>query len=168
MRPSSPVGTVYGLTHRTNVEKKVANRGTRSVQVSFGSIADYASKQVEAQKADFVRMGVLGDWDNPYLTMDFRFEANIVRALAQIIDRGHLHRGFKPVHWCLDCGSALAQAEVNIGTAVLRRRCRLCFRRQCDGRRQAGVTTVSPSASRSGRQRPGRCPPIAALHSRRA
>jgi isoleucyl-tRNA synthetase len=57
-------------------------------------------------------MGVFGDWDNPYLTMDFRFEANIVRTLAKIIDRGHLHRGFKPVHWCLDCGSALAEAEV--------------------------------------------------------
>ncbi|HHO70115.1 MAG TPA: isoleucine--tRNA ligase, partial [Halothiobacillus sp.] len=73
---------------------------------------DYAREQVERQKADFIRLGVLGDWDNPYLTMDYRFEADIIRALADIVENGHLHRGEKPVHWCLDCGSALAEAEV--------------------------------------------------------
>jgi len=111
--PYVPGWDCHGLPIELNVEKKVGKPGHK---VSAGEFRqhcrDYASKQVEAQKADFVRMGVLGDWDNPYLTMDFRFEANIVRALAQIIDRGHLHRGFKPVHWCLDCGSALAEAEV--------------------------------------------------------
>ena len=73
---------------------------------------EYATKQVDQQRDDFVRMGVLGDWENPYLTMDFQFEADIVRTLGKIIERGHLHKGFKPVHWCLDCGSALAEAEV--------------------------------------------------------
>ena len=56
-------------------------------------------------------MGVVGDWGDPYLTMNFSFEANIVRTLGKIIDNGHLQQGFKPVHWCLDCGSALAEAE---------------------------------------------------------
>ncbi len=111
--PYVPGWDCHGLPIELNVEKKVGKPGHK---VSAGEFRqhcrDYASKQVEAQKADFVRMGVLGDWENPYLTMDYRFEANIVRALAQIIDRGHLHRGFKPVHWCLDCGSALAEAEV--------------------------------------------------------
>ena len=64
------------------------------------------------QREDFIRLGVLGDWDHPYLTMDFRFEADIVRALGRLIANGHLHKGSKPVHWCTDCGSALAEAEV--------------------------------------------------------
>jgi isoleucyl-tRNA synthetase len=59
-----------------------------------------------------MRMGVIGDWDNPYLTMDFAFEADIVRTLGRLVERGHLHKGYKPVHWCMDCGSALAEAEV--------------------------------------------------------
>ncbi|MDU8421062.1 class I tRNA ligase family protein, partial [Pseudomonas syringae] len=63
-------------------------------------------------KKDFIRLGVLGDWDHPYLTMDFKTEANIIRALGKIIGNGHLHKGAKPVHWCTDCGSSLAEAEV--------------------------------------------------------
>ena len=73
---------------------------------------DYAAIQIERQKADFIRLGVLGDWDNPYLTMDFKTEADIVRTLGQIHANGYLVRGQKPVHWCVDCGSALAEAEV--------------------------------------------------------
>ena len=73
---------------------------------------EYAAKQVAGQKADFKRLGVMGDWDNPYLTMNYDFEANIIRTLGKIIDKGHLHKGSKPVHWCTDCGSALAEAEV--------------------------------------------------------
>src|SRR5690606_28393093 len=57
-------------------------------------------------------LGVLGEWDNPYRTMDFRFEADMLRALAKIVENGHLARGVKPVHWCFDCGSALAEAEI--------------------------------------------------------
>jgi len=111
--PYVPGWDCHGLPIELNVEKKVGKPGHKVTAAEFRQhCRDYASKQVEAQKADFVRMGVFGDWDNPYLTMDFQFEANIVRALAKIVDRGHLHRGFKPVHWCLDCGSALAEAEV--------------------------------------------------------
>ena len=73
---------------------------------------DYAARQVDGQREVFKRMGVFGEWSDPYLTMDFRFEANIIRTLARIIENGHLHKGFKPVHWCTDCGSALAEAEV--------------------------------------------------------
>ena len=72
----------------------------------------YAAKQIEIQKADFIRLGILGDWDNPYRTMDFKTEADIVRTLGKIHANGYLVAGQKPVHWCVDCGSALAEAEV--------------------------------------------------------
>ena len=73
---------------------------------------DYAASQVERQKVDFIRLGVLGDWGRPYLTMDYAFEAEIMRNLGRIFERGYLYQGAKPVHWCVDCGSALAEAEV--------------------------------------------------------
>lgn len=72
----------------------------------------YAIKQVNGQREDFKRLGIFADWENPYLTMDFTTEANIIRALGKIAENGHLQQGFKPVHWCTDCGSALAEAEV--------------------------------------------------------
>lgn len=72
----------------------------------------WATEQIERQKKDFKRLGVLGDWDHPYTTMNFRAEANELRALAKIIARGFVFRGLKPVNWCFDCGSALAEAEV--------------------------------------------------------
>ena len=72
----------------------------------------YAAEQVERQKQDFIRLGVLGDWGNPYLTMSFKAEADEMRALGKILDQGYLYQGLKPVNWCLDCGSALAEAEV--------------------------------------------------------
>ncbi|MBX3661789.1 MAG: isoleucine--tRNA ligase, partial [Burkholderiales bacterium] len=72
----------------------------------------YAAEQVERQKKDFQRLGVLGDWDNPYLTMAFRNEADEIRALGKLLERGYVYRGLKPVNWCFDCGSALAEAEV--------------------------------------------------------
>jgi isoleucyl-tRNA synthetase len=72
----------------------------------------YAAEQVERQKKDFIRLGVLGEWDHPYLTMNFRNEADEIRALGKILDKGYVYRGLKPVNWCFDCGSALAEAEV--------------------------------------------------------
>jgi len=72
----------------------------------------FAAEQVERQKKDFIRLGVLGDWERPYLTMNFRTEADIIRGLGRIYERGYLYQGLKPVHWCVDCGSALAEAEV--------------------------------------------------------
>jgi len=73
---------------------------------------EYAQEQVEVQRRGFVRLGVMGDWGAPYLTMQPRYEAEQLRAFAGIIRNGHLYKGYKPVHWCLDCRSALAEAEV--------------------------------------------------------
>jgi isoleucyl-tRNA synthetase len=72
----------------------------------------YAAEQVERQKKDFVRLGVLGDWGRPYLTMAYRNEADEIRALGVLLKKGYVYRGLKPVNWCFDCGSALAEAEV--------------------------------------------------------
>ncbi|MEO8598644.1 MAG: isoleucine--tRNA ligase [bacterium] len=72
----------------------------------------YASEQIERQKKDFIRLGVLGEWDNPYKTMDFGNEADELRALGTMLEKGYVYRGLKPVNWCFDCGSALAEAEV--------------------------------------------------------
>jgi isoleucyl-tRNA synthetase len=73
---------------------------------------EYAAEQIERQKQDFMRLGVLGDWDAPYKTMNFATEAEEIRALGRILEKGYLFRGQKPVNWCIDCGSALAEAEV--------------------------------------------------------
>lgn len=72
----------------------------------------YANEQILRQKKDFIRLGVIGDWDNPYMTMDFKTEADTVRTLGEIYKNGYLYRGAKPVQFCLDCGSSLAEAEV--------------------------------------------------------
>ncbi|WP_407276029.1 isoleucine--tRNA ligase [Halothiobacillus sp. DCM-1] len=111
--PYVPGWDCHGLPIELQVEKKLGKAGDKVSPREFrDACRSYAAEQVARQKADFIRLGVIGDWDNPYRTMDFATEANIVRALGQIIERGHLHRGEKPVHWCLDCGSALAEAEV--------------------------------------------------------
>jgi len=73
---------------------------------------DFAGEQIERQKKDFIRLGILGDWDKPYLTMNFKTEADEIRALGAILQKGYLYQGLKPVNWCLDCRSALAEAEV--------------------------------------------------------
>ncbi|HJV83481.1 isoleucine--tRNA ligase [Noviherbaspirillum sp.] len=72
----------------------------------------YATEQIERQKKDFIRLGVLGEWDHPYKTMDFGNEADEIRVLGGILEKGYVYRGLKPVNWCFDCGSALAEAEV--------------------------------------------------------
>ena len=111
--PYIPGWDCHGLPIELNVEKKLGKAGVKVDAKTFrNGCRDYARKQVDGQKEDFKRLGVMGDWDNPYLTMDFNFEANIIRTLGKIIDKGHLHKGSKPVHWCTDCGSALAEAEV--------------------------------------------------------
>ncbi len=111
--PYVPGWDCHGLPIELNVEKKVGKPGKKVDAKTFrDKCREYAQTQVNGQREDFKRLGVLGDWDNPYLTMDFKFEANIVRTLGKIIEKGHLHKGSKPVHWCLDCGSALAEAEV--------------------------------------------------------
>jgi isoleucyl-tRNA synthetase len=72
----------------------------------------YAAEQIERQKQDFKRLGVLGDWDHPYLTMAYGNEADEIRTLGKILEKGYVYRGLKPVNWCFDCASALAEAEV--------------------------------------------------------
>ncbi|WP_449429978.1 isoleucine--tRNA ligase [Pseudomonas putida] len=73
---------------------------------------EYAAEQIEGQKTEFIRLGVLGEWDNPYKTMNFANEAGEIRALAEMVKQGFVFKGLKPVNWCFDCGSALAEAEV--------------------------------------------------------
>ncbi|MDP2228164.1 MAG: isoleucine--tRNA ligase [Moraxellaceae bacterium] len=111
--PYVPGWDCHGLPIELNVEKKVGKPGQKVSAAEFRQhCRDYAQSQVEKQRTDFMRLGVLGDWFNPYLTMDFAQEADIIRVLGKIAQNGHLHKGMKPVHWCMDCGSALAEAEV--------------------------------------------------------
>ena len=97
-----PIELVVEKLHGKNIEPKKFRELCR----------EYAASQVEKQKNDFIRLGVLGDWEKPYLTMNFETEADIMRALGHIYLNGYLYQGSKPVHWCVDCGSALAEAEV--------------------------------------------------------
>ncbi len=111
--PYIPTWDCHGLPIELQVEKKHGKAGQKIDANAFRKeCRKYAKKQVELQKKDFKRLGVLSDWDNACLTMDFDYEANMIRTLAKIIENGHLNKGFKPVHWCTACGSALAEAEV--------------------------------------------------------
>jgi len=111
--PYVPGWDCHGLPIELMVEKKIGKAEAKVSSAVFRKACrEYAGKQVNIQKEAFIRLGILGDWDNPYLTMDFTFEANIVRSLGKILSKGHIVKGAKPVHWCTDCGSALAEAEV--------------------------------------------------------
>ncbi len=111
--PYVPGWDCHGLPIELNVEKKVGKAGHKVSAEQFRQqCRAYATSQVEAQRQDFIRLGVLGQWQQPYLTMNYSFEADVIRSLGQIAANGHLHQGFKPVHWCMDCASALAEAEV--------------------------------------------------------
>ena len=111
--PYIPGWDCHGLPIELMVEKKVGKPGQKVTAAEFREkCRAYASGQVEGQKESFKRLGIIGEWDKPYQTMDFATEANIIRALGKIASNGHLLKGFKPVHWCTDCGSALAEAEV--------------------------------------------------------
>ncbi|BCB25821.1 isoleucine--tRNA ligase [Sulfurimicrobium lacus] len=108
--PYVPGWDCHGLPIELQVEKQ---HGKEIPASRFRELCrDYAQSQIERQKADFIRLGVLGEWDDPYRTMDFKFEADIMRTLGRIHANGYLYQGQKPVHWCIDCGSALAEAEV--------------------------------------------------------
>ena len=108
--PYVPGWDCHGLPIELVIEKKY---GKNIDADKFRHLCrEYALEQVENQKKDFERLGVLGDWSNPYLTLDKRTEANTVRSLAKIYANGFLYQGSKPVHWCIECGSALAEAEV--------------------------------------------------------
>jgi isoleucyl-tRNA synthetase len=111
--PYIPGWDCHGLPIELMVEKKWGKPGRKLTAAEFRQkCREYAAGQVEGQKESFIRLGVLGQWDKPYRTMDFATEANIIRSLGKVADNDHLLKGFKPVHWCTDCGSALAEAEV--------------------------------------------------------
>ena len=165
-RPTSPGWDCHGLPIELQVEKKVGKPGRKVSAAAFRKACrDYAAKQVDRQRADFIRLGVLGDWARPYLTMDFRFEADIIRALGRIVANGHVVKGYKPVHWCTDCGSALAEAEVeyrdkqsyaiDVRFEVLDEEALLT---RCHSVHPAG-TARGRSRWSSGRPRPGPCRP---------
>jgi isoleucyl-tRNA synthetase len=111
--PYVPGWDCHGLPIEVAVEKKVGKVGQKVDAAEFRKLCrEYALKQIDLQRTDFKRLGVLGDWENPYRTLDFKFEADEIRALAKVVANGHLVRGDKPVYWCFDCGSALAEAEI--------------------------------------------------------
>ena len=111
--PYIPGWDCHGLPIEHAIEKKHGKPGQKLDANAFrAACRAFAQKQVEQQRTDFKRLGVLGDWERPYLTMNAAYEAEQIRAFGRIVHNGHLYRGAKPVHWCLDCRSALAEAEV--------------------------------------------------------
>ena len=111
--PYIPGWDCHGLPIELQVEKKHGRPGGKLDARAFrAACRAYAQEQIELQRTDFKRLGILGDWERPYLTMAPAYEAQQLRAFGRIIENGHLYKGVKPVHWCLDCRSALAEAEV--------------------------------------------------------
>jgi isoleucyl-tRNA synthetase len=111
--PFVPGWDCHGLPIELKVEQNLGKAGKDVDPAAFrAACRAYAAEQVAGQSTDFQRLGVLADWDHPYLTMDYRIEADTIRALGRIMARHHVQMGEKPVHWCVDCGSALAEAEV--------------------------------------------------------
>jgi isoleucyl-tRNA synthetase len=111
--PYVPGWDCHGLPIELQVEKKVGKVGHKVDAKTFRQqCREFALRQIDRQRDGFKRLGVLGEWENPYETLDFGYEANMIRALAKIVEGGHLSQGAKPVNWCFDCGSALAEAEI--------------------------------------------------------
>ena len=111
--PYVPGWDCHGLPIEIAIEKKWGKVGVKLDAAEFRQkCREYATEQIDVQRRDFKRLGVLGDWEHPYRTLDFKFEADEIRALAKVVENGHLLRGVKPVYWCFDCGSALAEAEI--------------------------------------------------------
>ncbi len=111
--PYIPGWDCHGLPIELAVEKKHGRPGGKLDANAFrAACREFAARQVALQREDFKRLGVMGDWDRPYLTMDPLYEAEQIRAFARVVGNGHVYKGAKPVHWCLDCRSALAEAEV--------------------------------------------------------
>ncbi len=121
--PYVPGWDCHGLPIEHKVEQMVGKAGTKVSFAEFRSTCrHYASEQVNGQMRDFMRLGIIGDWENPYLTMRFETEANTVRALGKIVANGHLVKGYKPVYWSVVGASALAETEVEyhdkVSTAI--------------------------------------------------
>ena len=114
--PYVPGWDCHGMPIEREIEKQHGKN--LPVEKTQSLCRAYASDQIEKQKLDFERLGVLGDWGNPYTTMAFRNEADEIRALGRLLEKGYVYRGLKPVNWCFDCGSALAEAEVEYADRV--------------------------------------------------
>ena len=112
--PYVPGWDCHGLPIELNVEKKHGKNSelVKNKESFQKACKEYAETQINKQLDDFKRLGVFGDWENSYKSLDPKFEADIVRSLGIIYKEGHLEKGEKPVHWCQDCGSSLAEAEV--------------------------------------------------------
>ncbi|CAL4319302.1 isoleucine--tRNA ligase [Buchnera aphidicola] len=111
--PYIPFWDCHGLPIEHKIESKFGKPGEKITKKKFREICKiYATKQVKQQKNDFIRLGIFGEWEKSKLTMDPHLEANVINILGQIIQNKYLYQGFKPVHWCLSCKSALAEAEV--------------------------------------------------------
>ncbi|QCI21466.1 isoleucine--tRNA ligase [Buchnera aphidicola (Hyadaphis tataricae)] len=110
--PYIPSWDCHGLPIEQKIEENCANDQKKSIIEFQKNCRTYASDQVAQQKKDFIRLGVIGDWDNPHLTMDFKNEANIIRTLSKIIQKQHLYKDFKPIYWCTSCASSLSEAEI--------------------------------------------------------
>jgi isoleucyl-tRNA synthetase len=159
--PYVPGWDCHGLPIEMQVEKTHGRVGQKIDAKAFrAACREYAQKQIDSQRKDFKRLGVLGDWEHPYLTMDPRYEAEQLRAFSVIIKNGHVYKGFKPVHWCLNCRSALAEAEVEyeditspsifVRFEVIDRGASAC------SRTAARSTRACPPPSQSGPPRHGR------------
>ena len=111
--PYVPGWDCHGLPIEHQVEKKIGKKRREITQSEFRDLCrEYAKKQIAIQKDDFVRLGVFGDWDKSYASLDQNFEGDAINGFARIFHNGHVEKGFKPVHWCPECSSSLAEAEV--------------------------------------------------------
>lgn len=111
--PLVPGWDCHGLPIEVNVEKKIGLANVDVTPKEFRQkCREYAKSQIELQRKSFIRLGIFGDWQDPYLTMDHRYEGDVIRSIGKILKKGDIHKGAKPVHWCINCGSALAEAEV--------------------------------------------------------
>jgi isoleucyl-tRNA synthetase len=147
--PYVPGWDCHGLPIEHQIEKVRGKEIKKLEPRAFRQACrEYAMEQVNVQRTDFKRLGILGDWDRPYLTMMPQYEAGQLRALAQILRNGHVYKGLKPVHWCLDCRSALAEAEVEYedktSPAI---DVRFAFKDSAELARRLGVATLSKPAN---------------------
>ncbi len=114
--PYVPGWDCHGLPIELKVEEKFKKKKRKKEDISDSEFRsecrDYARGQIDVQREEFKRLGITGDWENPYVTMDYRFEANTVREIGKFLANGGLYKGAKPVHWCVSCATALAEAEV--------------------------------------------------------
>lgn len=114
--PYVPGWDCHGLPIELKVEEKFKKKKRKKEDISDSEFRsecrEYAKGQIDIQREEFKRLGITGDWDNPYVTMDYAFEANTVREIGHFLENGGLYKGAKPVHWCVSCATALAEAEV--------------------------------------------------------